>query len=110
MDVALLIPKARSAGVAVIPGAVLLTYETAVDLVVSLRATSNPAVIWSDGLDQDALEAVAAAVRDRQGECIEVRSQGWDGETFSPLSAACRGVISGFGDRGLAAAATIARG
>lgn len=110
MDIALLIPSARLPEIGPVPGAVLLTYGNALDLVVTLRATANPVVIWSDDLDEESLEAVAAAVRDRQGACIEVRSKGWDGQTFSPLSAACRGVISGFGVRGLAAAAALVRG
>ncbi len=96
--------------IAGVAGTVLLTYGNAVDLIISLRATANPAVIWSDGLEDDSLEAVAAAVRDHAGACIEVRSEGWDGERFSPLSAACRGVISGFGERGLAAAVRLAQG
>lgn len=110
MDVALLIPAARLPEVDHLPGTVLLTYGNALDLVATLRATANPAVIWSDDVDEESLEAVAAAVRDRQGACIEVRSGGWDGQTFSPLSAACRGVISGFGAGGVAAAVGLARG
>lgn len=109
MDVLLVVPAARFAGIEAIAGTVLLTYGGAVDLVVTLRATANPAIIWSDGLDEDSLDAVAAAVRDRKGTCIEVRGTGWDGQTFSPLSAACRGVISGFGEGGLAAAAAFAQ-
>ena len=109
MDVSLLLPAARIDGIEAIPGTVRLTYGNALDLVVTLRATSNPAVVWSDGLAEDSLEAVAAAIRDRQGDCIEVRSEAWDGRTFSPLSAACRGVISGFGERGLAAAVALIR-
>ncbi|MEO6398052.1 MAG: hypothetical protein ABIP13_06255 [Tepidiformaceae bacterium] len=108
MDVALVVPESRLAEVT-LPGTVLLSYGTALDLVVTLRATANPAVIWSDGLEADSLEAVAAAVRDREGACIEVRSKRWDGATFSPLSAACRGVISGFGEGALAQAADLLR-
>ncbi len=110
MDVALLAPAGRAGRLEAIERAVVLTYGNALDLIVSLRATANPAVIWSDGLEVDSLEAVAAAVRDRRGPCIEVRGEGWDGQTFSPLSAACRGVISGFGERGLAAAVQLAQG
>jgi hypothetical protein len=40
---------------------------------------------------------VASAVTASGRPCIEVRSERWDGESPSPLSAACRGVISGFG-------------
>ena len=109
MDVALVVPESRLAEVAALPGTVLLSYGTALDLVVTLRATANAAVIWSDGLEADSLEAVAAAVRDREGACIEVRSERWDGQTFSPLSAACRGVISGFGEGALVQAAILLR-
>lgn len=105
-----MVPASRLAEVPALPGVVVLSYGSALDLIVTLRATANPAVIWSDGLDWDSLEAVAAAVRAREGACIEVRSAGWDGETTSPLSAACRGVISGFGVSGLAAALTLSRG
>ena len=110
MDVALLVPADRLLEVGHLPGTVVLTYGNALDLVVTLRATANPAVIWSDDVDEESLEAVAAAVRDRAGACIEVRGKGWDGQTLSPLSAACRGVISGFGAGGVAAAVGLARG
>lgn len=93
-----------------IPGTVMLTYGNSLDLVVTLRATANPAVIWSDDVDEESLEAVAAAVRGREGACIEVRNKRWDGQSFSPLSASCRGVISGFGAGGLAAAAGLLHG
>ncbi|MEP7215303.1 MAG: hypothetical protein ABI782_03570 [Anaerolineaceae bacterium] len=106
----MLVPATRLLEIGHIPGTVTLTYGNALDLVVTLRATANPAVIWSDDVDEESLEAVAAAVRDRQGICIEVRSTAWDGETFSPLSAACLGVISGFGARALAAAVGLAQG
>lgn len=92
------------------PDTLLLPYGTALDLIVSLRAVANPAVIWSDGVDDDAVDAVAAAVRDHNAACIEVRAERWDGASFSPLSAASRGVISGFGIGGVGAAAAVLRG
>ena len=42
--------------------------------------------------------------------CIEVRSARWDGTSPSPLSAACRGVISGFGTRAIATAVSLVSG
>ena len=85
-----------------LPGsAMLVHFSTAFDAVVSLRATDVPAVIVTDGLDAEDLDSLAAAIRERSGECIEVRSQGWDGETQSPVASACRGVISGFGADGI---------
>jgi 3-dehydroquinate dehydratase len=109
MDVAVLLPAARASELPVLAETVLVPYAAPLDLVVSLRAIAGPAVIVSDGLDAEATEAVAAAVRDHSSPCIEVRSARWDGESFSPLSAACRGVISGFGVAGVAAAVTAAR-
>lgn len=110
MDVAILVPASRQAELPALPGAVIIPYGSALDLAVSLRATTNPAVILSDGLDDGELEPVAAAVRDHSAPCIEVRAERWDGESFSPLSAACRGVVSGFGAAGIAAAAALAKG
>lgn len=76
-------------------------FATAFDAVIALKATDAPAVIVSNGLDIEDLEALATAVRERSGECIEVRFERWDGESQSPLSGACRGVISGFGADGV---------
>lgn len=92
------------------PGTMVLPYGTALDLIVALRAISNPAVIWSDAVDEDAVDAVAAAVRDHGAACIEVRAERWDGASFSPLSAACRGVISGFGAAGILPAVKLLTG
>ena len=109
MDVALLVPATTLPGLPALRGVLLLPYETVLDFVASLRAISNPAVILSDGLPADALEAAAAAVRDHSAPCIEVRVEKWDGQAYSALSAGCRGVISGFGQRGLAAAVAALR-
>ena len=108
-DVAVLVPEGVSGEAPALEGTLKLTYGAALDLVVSLRALANPAVILSDGLAEDALDAVAAAVRDHSAACIEVRLERWDGHTFSPLSAACRGVISGFGMNGVGAAVSLLR-
>ena len=76
-------------------------YQTAFDAAISLRATDAPAVLVTDGLDPEDLDTLAAALRERSGQCIEVRLGPWDGETHSPVSGACRGVISGFGQHGI---------
>jgi hypothetical protein len=62
------------------------------------------AVLWSDALTAADLEAAVAAVRASGVSVIEVRAERWDGESLSPLSAACRGVLSGFGAAGVRAA------
>jgi len=89
---------------------VLAPYANVVDAVVALRASSSPAVLWSDGIGEDGYEAVAAALRDRSGACIEVRGEAWDGESRSAISAACRGVVSGFGAAGVRAAIEVLSG
>lgn len=87
------------------PGAMLVPFQTAFDAAVALRASDAPAVLVTDGLDAEDLDTLAAALRERQGQCIEVRFGPWDGETHSPVSGACRGVISGFGANGVRRAA-----
>ena len=82
-------------------------FATAFDAAISLKATDAPAVIVSDGMDIEDLEALAIVVRERPGQCIEVRFERWDGESPSPLSAACRGVISGFGPNGVRQAVAV---
>jgi 3-dehydroquinate dehydratase len=62
------------------------------------------AVLVSDGFDDVASGRLAEVIGQTGRGVIEVRAQRWDGETPSPVSAACRGVISGFGDAGILAA------
>ncbi len=76
-------------------------FHTAVDAVISLRASDAPGILVTDGLDAEDLGALANVIRERSAPCIEVRMVRWDGETQSPVSGACRGVISGFGMAGL---------
>lgn len=105
MDTVVIVPGKRLGEVTGLPaGAMTVAYETVGDAVTALGAAAVPAVLWSDGLPADGLELVAQAVRGRSGAVVEVRGEPWDGETFSPLSAACRGVISGFGAAGVAEA------
>jgi 3-dehydroquinate dehydratase len=82
-------------------GSLFVPFETVVDAVVALKATTLPAVVCTDGLAPEDLPALAAAIAAHPASCIEVRSAAWDGEATSPVSAACRGVISGFGPHGL---------
>ena len=51
---------------------------------------------------EDAVAAVAGAV-------IQVELESWDGVTHSAVSAACAGVIAGFGTAGIAAAVALLR-
>jgi 3-dehydroquinate dehydratase len=44
------------------------------------------------------------AIRAAGAQVVEVRFTRWDGEEHSEVSAACRGVIAGFGMEGVAAA------
>lgn len=105
MNVLVLVPQAFVFPHPLPGGTELVRYHTAVEAVVALRAGDGPAVIFSDGLlDSGSAEAVAAAIRASGRSVIEVRGQRWDGETASPISAVCRGVVSGFGAAGLLAA------
>ncbi len=84
-------------------GVTVVRYKNAVEVAAAIAGGSGPAVILSDALhDPDGV--VASAVRNSGRPCIEVRSQRWDGETPSPLAAACRGVVAGFGVAGVIAA------
>lgn len=78
-------------------GAAIAPYSTAEEVIAALRGDFSAAVLVSDALPADDLAQVANAVRASGRPVVEVRSAGWDGETHSPLSAACRGVIAGFG-------------
>ena len=86
----------------------LVEYKGWREAVARLRTDSRPAVFWSDGLSQADLPTVAAAVKQRSAPVVEVRAARWDGETASSLSSACRGVISGFAEAGVAAAVRLA--
>jgi 3-dehydroquinate dehydratase len=72
----------------------VVRYATVRELVRGLREGMR-AVIVTDGLAGG--DAVAHALRSLGVSAIEVQSERWDGETHSQLTAACRGVIAGFG-------------
>ncbi len=80
--------------------------ETPGDLAGALRDPQGLAamVVWGPAIPESAVERMADAIRASGIQCIEVRPERWDGRTPSPLSAACRGVISGFGIAGILAA------
>lgn len=92
-----------------VPGAEVELIEclTGAEFVRALGGWAGPAVLLSDGLADADLAVVGAATKARGAPVIEVRSGRWDGETQSPVSAACRGVISGFGVAGIAAAVAL---
>jgi hypothetical protein len=79
----------------------------AAELAASVRGGSGPLVVVSDGVDGAGLGALASGVRESGRMCIEVRSERWDGQSPSPLSEACRGVISGFGVEAVRQAALV---
>lgn len=88
-------------------GVVPLPYAAVTDVIAALAGADGGAVLCADGIDDADLADVAAAVRAAPGTVVEVRSAPWDGETHSPLSAACAGVIAGFGLEGVRAAALL---
>jgi 3-dehydroquinate dehydratase len=100
-DVLVLIPAAESGNLPQIDGAVLVPYTTTLDVVVSLKGSDLAAVVCTDGIADEEAESVATAIRERAAPCVEVRLGPWDGESHSPVSAVCRGVISGFGVAGV---------
>ena len=71
---------------------------------------ADSVVIWADAVNADDTARLAEAVRACGKRCIEVRAERWDGRTPSPLSAACAGVISGFGANGIQAAVRLLSG
>lgn len=80
---------------------------TPAEVVAALAAATGDAVLCVDGLGGEAeiAEAVAAA----DGSVIQVEQEAWDGQAHSPVSAACRGVIAGFGIAGVSAAVALLR-
>ncbi len=91
-------------------GCELRGYATAAEVVAALGEAAGSVVLCSDGLAIDDLGVVAealAAVDDGTTTIVEVQHERWDGETQSPVSAACAGVIAGFGPAGVAAAVAL---
>lgn len=88
------------------PGAPTLAYGSTAALVDALARDYDVAVLLrgSEPIDE---EEVAAAIRAAGRPVIEVQAERWDGRGHSAVSGACRGVISGFGERGIAAAVAL---
>ena len=84
------------------------TCATAAEVVAALAAATGDVVLCIDGLVGDTAE-VAAAAAAVDGTVIEVRRGAWDGETPEAVSAACAGVIAGFGIAGVSAAVALLR-
>jgi len=87
----------------------VVAYANLAEAIKALPAAGESAVIWSDGLFEDDPTEIAPFVRVRGTATIEVRASHWDGRTPSHLSAACRGVISGFGPDGVKRAVELLR-
>lgn len=99
-QVLVLVPRSVAVG-RLADSTMFVHFQTAFDAAIALKATNAPAVLVTDGLDPEDLDMLAAALHDRPGTCVEVRLGPWDGESHSPVSGACRGVISGFGQHGI---------
>ncbi len=84
------------------------TCATAAEVVAALAAATGDVVLCIDGLPGDTAEVVAATAA-VDGTVIEVRRGAWDGETPEAVSAACAGVIAGFGIAGVSAAVALLR-
>jgi hypothetical protein len=91
-------------------GVLVAHYRTTGDLCQALATAAQAFVVITDALPHGELPRVAETITSSGAPCIEVRSEAWDGTTFSPVSAACRGVISGFGLGGVAQAVDVLRG
>lgn len=91
-------------------GVTVVRYTDAASCVAALAGAGGTAVVLvSDALPEGSGPAVATAVRAAGRPAVEVRSAPWDGVSPSPVSAACRGVISGFGAGGVGAALRVLR-
>ena len=87
----------------------VVAYGNLAEAIGALPDAAVPAVIWSDGLFEDDPTEIAPLVRVRVAATVEVRASRWDGRTPSHLSAACRGVIAGFGVDGVKRAVELLR-
>lgn len=108
-EVLVIVPAEAIAALPPLPATTLVPVTSTLDVVVSLKASPLPAVICTDTIAGEEAESVAAAIRERAAPCVEVRLAGWDGESHSPVSAVCKGVISGFGPAGVLRAAQYLR-
>ncbi|GAB4331029.1 MAG: hypothetical protein Kow0010_16180 [Dehalococcoidia bacterium] len=79
-------------------------YNAARSVADELRSDFDAAVLMTDAVPPADADVVAKAVKRAARPVIEVQGRRWDGMESSPISAACRGVISGFGVDGVVAA------
>ncbi len=105
--IVVLLPAGSAAVPLTLPGAQVRRYRDAAELRELLRAADEAFVLCSDGLPRPDADALAVLIRELGRTVIEVRGERWDGASPSPLSAACRGVISGFGLAGVRAAVAL---
>ncbi len=89
-------------------GVEVRTCATAAAAVAALARATGVVVLCDDGLEGGGAE-VADAVAAVEGTVIQVKQGAWDGENHSPVSAACAGVIAGFGRGGVGAAVALLR-
>ncbi len=78
---------------------------TSGEVAAALRQAGGDVVLCFDGLPD--AEVIAGAVRTIEATVILVEQDAWDGETHSPVSAACTGVVAGFGIAGVSAAVAL---
>lgn len=103
----MLVPAGREGELPPLPqGATVFPYASAEEALTLLASSPLPAVLWSDPLDGEAAAGLATSIATRTAPVVEVRSEGWDGVSHSPLNAACRAVIAGFGPAAIPAAVT----
>ena len=80
---------------------------TASEVTAALAAATGDVVLCAGDRRGDA--EVAGAVAGVTGSVIQVELESWDGVTHSAVSAACAGVIAGFGTAGIVAAVALLR-
>ena len=78
---------------------------SAAEAVAALREATGDVALCIDGLGGEA--EVAEAIATVAGTVIEVALEAWDGEAHSAVSAACAGVIAGFGVAGISTAVAL---
>ena len=78
---------------------------TSGEVAAALRQAGDDVVLCVEGLPDS--EVIAGAVRTAEATVILVEPDPWDGESHSPVSAACSGVIAGFGIAGVSAAVAL---
>ncbi len=81
---------------------------SAAEVVAALGRATGDVALCADGLGGEA--EVAEAVAGVAGTVIQVALEAWDGDRHSAVSAACAGVIAGFGMAGVSAAVALLRG